>query len=171
MTEQCICQHRQMLCFLFVGLICLFHQRYDLAYGFCQLARMDLSGKMDRTFPVDRVPPGRICRTVKLCFKPYFPYRVVHRMTYQPRRSFPRCPARSPADDTNVSYYPAVSLHHKLGSAKIFTIPAKADLPWKSASGRRSNYPPAHCFLARGDHRDVFPGTQRRKIGRQITVF
>ncbi len=98
---------------------------------------MDLAGKMDRTLAVNRIPAGRICRTVKLGVKTDLAHRILDRVADQPFCRLPRRPAGCPANDVYIGNLAILNFDSKFRGTEMLTIVAKADLPWKATSGGR----------------------------------
>ena len=98
---------------------------------------MDVPGKVDRTFPVDGIPSGRIGRTKILHLEADAHDRFFRRQVRNPPGGLPGGSARSPANN-KYSLKPAVcGFRLKLRRTEPVSIIAQTILPGKTASGGR----------------------------------
>ncbi len=131
---------------------------------------MDLSGKMDRTLAINRIPASRICRAVKLGIKTDLPHGILGGMANQPSCRLPCRPAGCPTNDMYLSNLPILYGNRKFRSPEMLTIVTKADLPWKTTSGGRGDQAFAAYLFPRGNNRDILLRTKCGEIRRQIVV-
>lgn len=109
---------------------------------------MYLSCKMNRTFAMNRIPTGRVGKTVKLRIETDFTCSILNRDSDHALSSFPCRAARSSPDHSDVSNLTIFNLNLKLGGTKPVTVFAKTNLPWKAASGGRGQGPFRRGLLA-----------------------
>ena len=106
-------------------------------------------------FAVHRVPAGRIGGTVELGIEADLPHRILDGMADEPPGRLPGCAARGTAHHPDVRNLTVLDLHLEFRGTEKLAIVAKANLPWKPASGRWREDSSSGNFLAGGNERDL----------------
>lgn len=102
---------------------------------------VEFSRIMDGAVSRDGVPCGRVRGTEKLRGKPDAHGGLRGSASEDPAGRLPGRPARRPAHDVNTGDPAAVHLDRHFRHAKVFAVSPQADLPGKTASGRRGMDP------------------------------
>lgn len=98
---------------------------------------MNFAGKVDRAFPMNRIPPGRIGRAEILNLEPDPDNGLLLRQADYTPDSVPGGSAGGSSKDVNTFYLAVGQPYRKLRSAELISIPPQGHLPGKPASGRR----------------------------------
>lgn len=100
---------------------------------------MDLSGKMHRTFAIDRIPAGGVGTAEKLYLQADADGRFGYRQPDDALRRLPgRAAGRPPLHNKRIDFSVA-DLNVEFRRAKAFFIVTQAALPGKTASGGGAN--------------------------------
>lgn len=91
---------------------------------------MNLTGEVNRTFTINRIPATWVGITVELGFEADFSYCIIRRVANKPSGGLPGSAAWSSSDHFNVRNSPILNFNFKFRSTKIIAIAAKTNLPW-----------------------------------------
>jgi len=131
---------------------------------------MNLPGKMKGAPAMDRIPSGRIGLADILGFKPDTLDCIIDRKTPDTLRGLPGGTARGAPDYLDTGEDTPGGFDPKLRYSEQLSIDPQADLPGKTASGRRSGHPFYPVPPARGYHRDTAQRTDSAQIRGNIRV-
>ena len=98
---------------------------------------------------MNRIPTGGVGKTIKLRIETDLTRSILDGDSDEALSSFPCRAAWSSTYYSDVSNFTILNLNLKLGGAKPVAIFAKANLPWKAASGGRGQGPFRRGLLAR----------------------
>lgn len=141
-----------------------------LLQGTPQGRAVNMAGKVDRAFPMNRVPSGRIGRAEILHFKADASDRFFRGQMDDSAGSLPGGPAGSSANHFDLLEPAVCGPGLEFRRSELVSVPAQAVLPGKSASGRRGQGA-CHLGLFSGSHYGyAAAAADNRKIVRQIRV-
>ncbi len=132
---------------------------------------MDVAGKMNRTFPVNRVPVGWICAARKLNFQPESCgcFRCIP--SDNARCRFPGSATGGTSSDGNFLDFTLRNLDIQFRCTELVSIRPQAVLPGKAASSGWG-HDMFRVVLFSGSHqRNFFFGTDLGQIIGQVGVF
>ena len=132
---------------------------------------MDVSGKVDRTFPVDGIPSGRIGRTKILHLQADAHDRFFRRQMHNPPGRLPGGAARRPANNADILKPAVCGFRLKLRRTEPVSIVAQTILPGKTASGGWGQGAFHLGFFAGSHHRDTLAAADLRQVVRQVGVL
>ena len=129
-----------------------------------------MAGEVDRAFPVNRVPSGRVGRAEILHFQTDAIDRFIRGQMDDSTGSLPGGPAGRSANHVDLLEPAVCDPGFEFRRSELISVPAQAVLPGKSASGRRGQgafysglFPGSHYGYA-------VAATDNRQIVRQVRM-
>jgi len=130
-----------------------------------------MAGEVDRTFPVNRVPSGRIGHTEILHLQSDANDRFVRRQVNDAPGGFPGGTTGGPANDADFLESSVCDRSFELRCTELIAIPAQAVLPGKPASGGRGQGAFHFGLFPGGHHGDAEATAVHSQIVRQVRVL
>jgi hypothetical protein len=132
---------------------------------------MDMAGKMDRAFSINRVPVGWVCAAEKLNFQPEACGRLGRIPSDNFRCRFPGGATGRTSLNGNFLDFTLCNLHIQFRGAEPFSIGSQTILPGEATSGGRGDNVSGAMLLSGGHQGNFHFGTELSQIVGKIRVL